>query len=49
MRDIVDGANDATACFTGNGFPAAAGWDAATGLGVPDYAKLAVAVAQMER
>jgi tripeptidyl-peptidase-1 len=47
MGDIVDGRNDFEACFTGNGFPATKGWDAATGLGVPDYAALAKAVMQV--
>ncbi|TQV92728.1 hypothetical protein V2A60_009193 [Cordyceps javanica] len=38
FRDIAKGQNNV--CKTKPAFPAVAGWDAATGLGVPDFAKL---------
>jgi len=42
FNDIVNGSSHAGSC--GNGWPAKAGWDAATGLGTPDYEKLAKVV-----
>ncbi|KAM3552720.1 hypothetical protein ARSEF4850_007251 [Beauveria asiatica] len=38
LRDITKGQNNV--CYTQKAFPAAKGWDASTGLGVPDFAKL---------
>ena len=42
FNDITKGKNNG--CGSTSGFPAAAGWDAATGLGSPNYPKLAAAV-----
>ncbi len=47
FNDVTLGCNGGKAwhaCEKGYGFPAAAGWDAATGLGTPDFAKLAAIV-----
>merc|ERR1711935_11880 len=38
-NDITAGNNNGCN-FGGNGWPASAGWDAATGVGTPNYAKL---------
>lgn len=44
FNDVTEGMNDAG---SGSGFPAVAGWDAATGLGTPDFTKMmAAAVGQ---
>lgn len=42
FTDITEGSNDGGSC--GKGWPAKAGWDAATGVGTPNYAKLAKAL-----
>lgn len=38
FNDITTGSN--SGCFGGDGWPAKAGWDAATGVGTPNYANL---------
>jgi tripeptidyl-peptidase-1 len=43
LNDTTIGANDGVGCFDANGFPAARGWDAATGLGTPVFGCLAAA------
>ncbi len=43
LNDIIIGANDGVGCFDASGFPAARGWDAATGLGTPVFGCLAAA------
>ncbi len=43
LNDITIGANDGVGCFDANGFAAARGWDAATGLGTPVFGCLAAA------
>jgi len=45
FNDITTGSNSGGEC--GKGWPAKAGWDAATGVGTPDYALLAKAVAAL--
>jgi len=45
LNDITTGANGG--CRAKAGFPAVTGWDPVTGLGTPNYAKLAKAVAQL--
>jgi len=46
FTDIVSGSNPG--CDT-KGFPALAGWDAVTGLGTPNYQKMAQVVEQLPR
>jgi len=46
FNDITTGSNSAGACGV-TGWPAKAGWDAATGVGTPNYAKLAKIVAAL--
>ena len=43
FNDITSGSNNGCG-FSTPGYPAAKGWDAATGLGSPDYSKLSAAV-----
>lgn len=38
FQDITEGSN--SGCLFGQGWPATEGWDAVTGLGTPNYAKL---------
>ncbi|KAK0622692.1 hypothetical protein B0T14DRAFT_514285 [Immersiella caudata] len=38
LEDVVHGHN--VGCYEGHGFRAAKGWDAATGLGSPDFQRL---------
>lgn len=45
LNDITDGHNDG--CGLGDGWPAAPGWDAVTGLGTPNFEKLAQVVANL--
>lgn len=45
FNDITKGSNGGGSC--GKGWPAKAGWDAATGVGTPDYAKLSKVVAAL--
>lgn len=45
FNDVTKGSNDGGSC--GAGWPAKAGWDAATGVGTPNYAKLAKVVAAL--
>ena len=46
FTDITNGAS--RGCQSGkDGWPATAGWDAVTGVGTPNYQKLAAAVAQL--
>merc|ERR1712113_729571 len=44
FNDIVEGSSGSGG-FCGSGWPAKEGWDAVTGVGTPDYAKLAKLVA----
>ena len=45
FNDITSGSNEAGGSGCGNkGFDAQAGWDPVTGLGTPDYAKMAKVV-----
>jgi len=46
FNDITTGSNEGCG-FSGGGWPAAAGWDAVTGMGTPNYKKLAQAVAAL--
>jgi tripeptidyl-peptidase-1 len=46
FNDITTGSNEGCG-FASAGWPAAAGWDAVTGVGTPNYAKLAEAVARL--
>jgi len=45
FNDVTTGSNGGGSC--GAGWPAKAGWDAATGVGTPNYAKLAKVVAAL--
>lgn len=45
FNDITTGAS--YGCGSSNGWPATAGWDAVTGVGTPDYTKLANVVAEL--
>eukprot|EP00930_Biecheleria_cincta_P086318 TRINITY_DN7562_c0_g1_i1.p1 TRINITY_DN7562_c0_g1~~TRINITY_DN7562_c0_g1_i1.p1 ORF type:complete len:559 (-),score=78.46 TRINITY_DN7562_c0_g1_i1:22-1698(-) len=45
FSDITTGAS--TGCFMDTGWPAKKGWDAVTGLGTPNYQKLAKVVAEL--
>merc|ERR1712146_528166 len=45
FNDITVGSNHGGSC--GDGWPAKTGWDAATGVGTPDYQKLANLVMQL--
>ena len=45
FNDITDGASEG--CLFSHGWPAAKGWDAVTGVGTPNYAKLAKVVAAL--
>ena len=45
FNDVTTGAS--SGCFLGPGWPAAPGWDAVTGVGTPNYAKLAKVVAAL--
>ena len=48
FNDVTTGVNCGTGgCGKGHGFPAIAGWDAATGLGTPNYAELAKVIMQV--
>jgi len=51
FNDVVQGDNtcteDACPCPAGDGFYAAPGWDATTGLGTPNYGKLKAAIMAM--
>jgi len=46
FNDITSGSNGGCGLF-GGGWPATAGWDAVTGVGTPNYAKLASVVATL--
>lgn len=46
FNDITSGSNEGCG-FRGGGWPATAGWDAVTGVGTPNYKKLAAAVATL--
>ncbi|KAL1523244.1 hypothetical protein AB1Y20_018195 [Prymnesium parvum] len=45
FNDITTGSS--SGCLFGNGWPATAGWDAVTGVGTPNYEKLAAVVASL--
>lgn len=45
FNDITTGSNNGCGLFSSNGWPAKEGWDAVTGVGTPDFAKLAKVVA----
>ena len=45
--DITTGSSEGCG-FSGGGWPAAKGWDAVTGVGTPNYEKLAEAVAKLK-
>ena len=45
FNDITSGSN--SGCSFGDGWPATKGWDAVTGVGTPNYEKLAKAVAAL--
>lgn len=45
FNDITTGSS--SGCAGGDGWPATAGWDAVTGLGTPDYEKLAAYVTSL--
>eukprot|EP00927_Polykrikos_kofoidii_P000174 TRINITY_DN1006_c0_g1_i1.p1 TRINITY_DN1006_c0_g1~~TRINITY_DN1006_c0_g1_i1.p1 ORF type:complete len:595 (-),score=101.40 TRINITY_DN1006_c0_g1_i1:32-1681(-) len=47
FNDITTGVTSGCGGFGGDGWPAKQGWDAATGVGTPDYAKLADAIAAL--
>ena len=44
FNDVTTGASSGGCGFLGDGWPAAKGWDAVTGVGTPNYEKLAQAV-----
>ena len=44
FNDVTTGSSGGGCSLEGGGWPAAAGWDAVTGLGTPNYAKLVEAV-----
>jgi len=44
FNDVTTGSSSGGCGFPGDGWPAAKGWDAVTGVGTPNYAKLAAAV-----
>ena len=46
FNDITNGTNNGCG-FSTPGYPAAAGWDAATGVGTPNFKKLAAAVSEL--
>merc|ERR1719221_2183983 len=46
FNDITTGSNSGCG-FTGGGWPAKKGWDAVTGVGTPNYEKLASVVASL--
>ena len=46
FNDITTGSSNGCGFF-GGGWPASTGWDAVTGVGTPNYAKLAAAVAEL--
>lgn len=46
FNDITTGSDSGCGLF-GNGWPATKGWDAVTGVGTPNYAKLAAVVAAL--
>eukprot|EP00929_Paragymnodinium_shiwhaense_P003890 TRINITY_DN1045_c0_g1_i2.p1 TRINITY_DN1045_c0_g1~~TRINITY_DN1045_c0_g1_i2.p1 ORF type:complete len:601 (-),score=132.18 TRINITY_DN1045_c0_g1_i2:405-2129(-) len=45
FNDVTTGSNDGGSC--GEGWPATKGWDAATGVGTPNYAELVKAVSNL--
>merc|ERR1712151_577579 len=47
FNDIVNGSGTSGSSSCGHGWPAKTGWDAVTGVGTPDYEKLAKAVATL--
>ena len=47
FQDITAGSSSSACGFMGDGWPTAVGWDAVTGIGTPNYAKLAKAVAAL--
>lgn len=47
FNDITTGSSTGGCSFSGGGWPAKAGWDAVTGVGTPDYAKLAKVVSNL--
>ena len=47
FNDITTGSSEGCG-FSGGGWPAAKGWDAVTGVGTPNYEKLAEAVAKLK-
>ena len=44
LNDITSGVNEGCSSFGGGGYPAAVGWDPVTGLGTPNYEKMAQAL-----
>jgi tripeptidyl-peptidase-1 len=46
FNDITSGSSSG-GCSFGSGWPASKGWDAVTGVGTPNYEKLAVAVSKL--
>ena len=47
LNDVSKGVNNGCG-FASSGFPAVAGWDAATGLGSPNFPKLAKAISTLQ-
>lgn len=47
FNDITEGSSNGCGLFFSGGWPATAGWDAATGMGTPDYKKLAEVIATL--
>merc|ERR1711907_515047 len=46
FNDITTGSSEGCG-FEGNGWPAKKGWDAVTGVGTPDYAKLVKVISNL--
>ncbi len=47
FNDITQGDNSCTEDCCSMGFPATTGWDAATGLGTPNWSKLSAYIATL--